>query len=142
MVNDDGTMARRPQPERFARVHGLPLITIHDLICLPPENGDRVYSPRYDTSVGLHPCLTNAPGRPDSSTGEPMLRPQSYDAPLLLNVGVKWNRFVRVKGNAPIGTSQELFFTYASLEALMKVVACEGMGFQRPPPNQLPIGAI
>jgi 3,4-dihydroxy 2-butanone 4-phosphate synthase/GTP cyclohydrolase II len=32
IVNDDGSMARRPQLERFARLHGLPLITIRDLI--------------------------------------------------------------------------------------------------------------
>src|SRR6059036_493335 len=32
IVNDDGSMARRPQLERFAQTHGLPLITIHDLI--------------------------------------------------------------------------------------------------------------
>jgi 3,4-dihydroxy 2-butanone 4-phosphate synthase/GTP cyclohydrolase II len=32
IVNDDGTMARRPQLERFAREHRLPLITIKDLI--------------------------------------------------------------------------------------------------------------
>jgi 3,4-dihydroxy 2-butanone 4-phosphate synthase/GTP cyclohydrolase II len=32
IVNDDGTMARRPELERFAAEHGLPLITIADLI--------------------------------------------------------------------------------------------------------------
>jgi 3,4-dihydroxy 2-butanone 4-phosphate synthase/GTP cyclohydrolase II len=32
IVNDDGTMARRPQLEAFANTHGLPLITIKDLI--------------------------------------------------------------------------------------------------------------
>ncbi|WP_082163388.1 3,4-dihydroxy-2-butanone-4-phosphate synthase [Caballeronia mineralivorans] len=32
IVNDDGSMARRPQLESFARLHGLPLITIRDLI--------------------------------------------------------------------------------------------------------------
>ena len=32
IVNDDGTMARRPQLLRFAAVHGLPIITIADLI--------------------------------------------------------------------------------------------------------------
>lgn len=32
IVNDDGTMARRPQLEVFAREHGLVMITIHDLI--------------------------------------------------------------------------------------------------------------
>jgi 3,4-dihydroxy 2-butanone 4-phosphate synthase/GTP cyclohydrolase II len=32
IVNDDGTMARRPDLVRFARQHGLPMITIADLI--------------------------------------------------------------------------------------------------------------
>ncbi len=32
VVNDDGTMARRPQLEAFARAHGLPIITIADLV--------------------------------------------------------------------------------------------------------------
>lgn len=32
IVNDDGSMARRPQLESFARRHGLPLLTIRDLI--------------------------------------------------------------------------------------------------------------
>ncbi|MFM0295043.1 MULTISPECIES: 3,4-dihydroxy-2-butanone-4-phosphate synthase [Paraburkholderia] len=32
IVNDDGSMARRPQLEHFARLHGLPLITIDDLV--------------------------------------------------------------------------------------------------------------
>ncbi len=32
IVNDDGSMARRPQLEVFARKHGLPLVTIKDLI--------------------------------------------------------------------------------------------------------------
>lgn len=32
VVNDDGSMARRPQLETFARQHGLPIISIADLI--------------------------------------------------------------------------------------------------------------
>src|SRR5206468_9465965 len=32
LVNEDGSMARRPELERFARRHGLPLISIADLI--------------------------------------------------------------------------------------------------------------
>jgi 3,4-dihydroxy 2-butanone 4-phosphate synthase/GTP cyclohydrolase II len=32
VVNDDGTMARRPDLERFAAEHGLPIITIADLV--------------------------------------------------------------------------------------------------------------
>lgn len=32
IVNDDGTMARRPELDTFARAHGLVMISIHDLI--------------------------------------------------------------------------------------------------------------
>lgn len=32
LVNDDGSMMRRPELERFAQTHGLPLISIEDLI--------------------------------------------------------------------------------------------------------------
>jgi 3,4-dihydroxy 2-butanone 4-phosphate synthase/GTP cyclohydrolase II len=32
IVNDDGTMARRPDLERFAAEHGLPIVTIADLV--------------------------------------------------------------------------------------------------------------
>ena len=51
IVNDDGTMARRPQLERFARLHGLPLITIHDLIC---------YRQKMETA-GTRPDTTHQP---------------------------------------------------------------------------------
>ncbi|RMG88780.1 MAG: bifunctional 3,4-dihydroxy-2-butanone-4-phosphate synthase/GTP cyclohydrolase II [Candidatus Dadabacteria bacterium] len=32
IMNDDGTMARRPELERFSQEHGLPIVTIADLI--------------------------------------------------------------------------------------------------------------
>lgn len=32
LINDDGSMMRRPELERFARAHGLPLISIEELI--------------------------------------------------------------------------------------------------------------
>lgn len=32
IMNDDGTMARRPDLEKFSEVHGLPIVTIADLI--------------------------------------------------------------------------------------------------------------
>jgi len=32
IMNDDGTMARRPELERFSEAHGLPIVTIADLI--------------------------------------------------------------------------------------------------------------
>ncbi len=32
IMNDDGTMARRPELERFSQAHGLPIVTIADII--------------------------------------------------------------------------------------------------------------
>jgi 3,4-dihydroxy 2-butanone 4-phosphate synthase/GTP cyclohydrolase II len=56
IVNDDGTMARRPDLERFARKHGLPLITIKDLIAYRRRTErivERVSSCRLPTSFGV-----------------------------------------------------------------------------------------
>jgi 3,4-dihydroxy 2-butanone 4-phosphate synthase/GTP cyclohydrolase II len=61
IVNDDGTMARRPDLFRFARVHGLPVITIADLIryrrrvdVLVERTGDA----RVPTPWGEFRCLS------------------------------------------------------------------------------------
>jgi len=56
IVNDDGTMARRPELERFAREHGLPLITIKDLIAYRRRTErivERVASTRMPTPFGV-----------------------------------------------------------------------------------------
>ncbi len=56
IVNDDGSMARRPQLERFAQAHGLPLITIHDLIAWRRRKErivDRVSTCRLPTRHGV-----------------------------------------------------------------------------------------
>jgi len=56
IVNDDGTMARRPQLERFAREHRLPLITIKDLIAYRRRTErivERVSSCRLPTPFGV-----------------------------------------------------------------------------------------
>jgi 3,4-dihydroxy 2-butanone 4-phosphate synthase/GTP cyclohydrolase II len=56
IVNDDGTMARRPDLERFARKHGLPLITIKDLIAYRRRTErivERVSSCRLPTPFGV-----------------------------------------------------------------------------------------
>ena len=56
IVNDDGTMARRPELERFARRHGLPLITIKDLIAYRRRTErivERVSSVRMPTPFGV-----------------------------------------------------------------------------------------
>ena len=69
IVNDDGTMARRPELERFARAHGLPLITIKDLIAYRRRTErivERVSSVRMPTPFGaftLHGYRELANGR-------------------------------------------------------------------------------
>lgn len=44
IVSDDGSMARTPELLRFARQHGLCIITIADLICFRREGRDRRYT--------------------------------------------------------------------------------------------------
>ena len=69
IVNEDGTMARRPELERFARQHGLPLITIKDLIAYRKRTErivERVSSVRMPTPFGvfaLHGYRELASGR-------------------------------------------------------------------------------
>ncbi len=69
IVNEDGTMARRPELERFAREHGLPLITIKDLIAYRRRTEnivERVSSVRMPTPFGvftLHGYRELASGR-------------------------------------------------------------------------------
>jgi 3,4-dihydroxy 2-butanone 4-phosphate synthase/GTP cyclohydrolase II len=56
IVNDDGTMVRRPELERFARQHGLSLITIKDLIAYRRRTErivERVSSVRMPTPFGV-----------------------------------------------------------------------------------------
>ena len=56
IVNDDGTMARRPQLQAFASRHGLPLITIKDLIAYRRRTErmvERVSSCRMPTPLGV-----------------------------------------------------------------------------------------
>jgi 3,4-dihydroxy 2-butanone 4-phosphate synthase/GTP cyclohydrolase II len=56
IVNDDGSMARRPQLEAFARTHGLPLVTIKDLVDYRRRSErivERVSSCRLPTPFGV-----------------------------------------------------------------------------------------
>jgi 3,4-dihydroxy 2-butanone 4-phosphate synthase / GTP cyclohydrolase II len=56
IVNDNGSMARRPELERFALEHGLPLITIKDLIAYRRRTEsivERVSSCRLPTPFGV-----------------------------------------------------------------------------------------
>jgi 3,4-dihydroxy 2-butanone 4-phosphate synthase/GTP cyclohydrolase II len=56
VVNDDGSMARRPELARFALEHGLPLITIKDLIAYRRRTErivERVSSCRLPTPFGV-----------------------------------------------------------------------------------------
>ncbi len=55
ILNDDGTMARRPDLERFARSHGLKIGTIADLIRYRLKNErsvERIYDEQVDTEFG------------------------------------------------------------------------------------------
>src|SRR5260370_14715419 len=55
IMNDDGTMARRPDFERFARAHDLTIGTIADLIRYRLKNEssvERIYDEPVDTEYG------------------------------------------------------------------------------------------
>src|ERR1700678_2091609 len=55
ILNDDGTMARRPDLERFAKTHGLKIGTIADLIPYRLKNErsvERIYDHSVDTEFG------------------------------------------------------------------------------------------
>ncbi|HEX3951679.1 MAG TPA: bifunctional 3,4-dihydroxy-2-butanone-4-phosphate synthase/GTP cyclohydrolase II [Steroidobacteraceae bacterium] len=55
ILNDDGTMARRPDLERFAETHGLKIGTIADLIRYRLKNErsiERIYDEPVDTEYG------------------------------------------------------------------------------------------
>jgi 3,4-dihydroxy 2-butanone 4-phosphate synthase/GTP cyclohydrolase II len=55
ILNDDGTMARRPDLERFAKTHNLKIGTIADLIRYRLKNErsvERIYDERVDTEYG------------------------------------------------------------------------------------------
>ena len=55
ILNDDGTMARRPDLERFAKMHGLKIGTIADLIRYRLKNEssvERIYDQPVDTEFG------------------------------------------------------------------------------------------
>lgn len=101
VLNDDGTMARRPQLESFAREHGLKIGTVADLIRhrLTTENNvSRVLERQIDTVFGrflliayrhaldeqLHLALIAGTL---SSTGAPLVRVQVED-PLADSLGI------------------------------------------------------
>ena len=55
ILNEDGTMARRPDLERFAKVHGLKISTIAELIRYRLKNErsvERIYDEPVDTEYG------------------------------------------------------------------------------------------
>jgi 3,4-dihydroxy 2-butanone 4-phosphate synthase/GTP cyclohydrolase II len=69
IVDDDGSMARRPQLEAFARRHGLPLLTIRDLVAYRRRTErivERMSSCRLPTAFGtfvLHGWREHPGGR-------------------------------------------------------------------------------
>jgi 3,4-dihydroxy 2-butanone 4-phosphate synthase/GTP cyclohydrolase II len=93
IMNEDGTMARRPELERFAEKHGLPIGTIADLIAyrsLHEQSIEAATRKTVDTEHGnfelhvfrdliddtLHYALTRGPISPDEPT---LVRVQSLE---------------------------------------------------------------
>ncbi|MFM2055647.1 MAG: hypothetical protein RLY71_32 [Pseudomonadota bacterium] len=67
VVNDDGTMARRPQLEVFARKHGLVMVSIHDLVAYRRRQVDvkRESEARLPTRHGVFTaCVYKEPNSP------------------------------------------------------------------------------
>ncbi len=66
IVNDDGSMARRQQLESFSRRHGLPLLTIQDLIAhrsrvVIRNRSAPAGNPTTNRSGGFHAVFSGAP---------------------------------------------------------------------------------
>ena len=64
IMNDDGTMARIPELVTFAALHGIPILTVAELIRhrLRQETiVRRVASPRLPTRFGISPCTLTGP---------------------------------------------------------------------------------
>ena len=87
ILNDDGTMARRPDLEAFARRHGLKIGTIADLIRYRLKNErsiERIYDGAVDTEYGsfrlccyedqVHNNVHIALVKGDLNSGEPLVR--------------------------------------------------------------------
>ncbi len=87
ILNDDGTMARRPDLEAFARRHGLKIGTIADLIRYRLKNErsvERIYDGAVDTEYGpfrlccyedqVHNNVHIALVKGDLNAGEPLVR--------------------------------------------------------------------
>ena len=68
ILNDDGSMARRPDLERFAREHGIRIGTIADLIRYRVENEktiERVCESELETEFGVFRLIAYREGHPD-----------------------------------------------------------------------------
>jgi 3,4-dihydroxy 2-butanone 4-phosphate synthase/GTP cyclohydrolase II len=64
IMNDDGAMARMPELLRFARQHGLKIITVADLICYRQEGRDRrAIAPAAPNAVNEHALSMPLPHR-------------------------------------------------------------------------------
>jgi 3,4-dihydroxy 2-butanone 4-phosphate synthase/GTP cyclohydrolase II len=92
ILNEDGTMARRPDLVEFARAHDLKMATIADLIRYRLETEDsveRVFERSVETEFGafdltcfedhVHQDLHLALARGDLSRGPPLVRVQVMD---------------------------------------------------------------
>lgn len=95
ILNEDGSMARRPQLEVFAREHGLKLGTIADLIRYRLENErtvERIFRHAVHTDFGaftLHTYRDTIEGRLHWALVKGDAEPERGDEPMLVRVHVQ-----------------------------------------------------
>jgi 3,4-dihydroxy 2-butanone 4-phosphate synthase/GTP cyclohydrolase II len=123
VVNEDGTMARLPQLVEFAAVHGLPLITIRDLIAFRRRN-ERIVERRSSAQLPTRHGVFTAHGFVDKLTGH------EHVALVMGPVTQRTDVLVRVHSECLTG---EVFGSLrcdcrAQLELALQRVAREGCG--------------
>jgi 3,4-dihydroxy 2-butanone 4-phosphate synthase/GTP cyclohydrolase II len=123
IMNDDGTMARVPQLAKFAKKHGLPMITIADLIRYRMRNErlvKRIAAAKLPTDYGEFQVYAYENGI-DGETHVALVRGE---------IGDGTNVMVRVHSKCLTG---DVFHSMrcdcgAQLEAAMERIALEGRG--------------
>ena len=89
IMNDDGTMARRPELEKFAEEHGLKIGTIADLIhyrLIHERTVERVSEQPLDTELGQFNLVTYRDGVEDTAHMALTLGTVCADEPTLVRV--------------------------------------------------------
>src|SRR4029453_13486071 len=84
VMNDDGTMARVPDLERYCTRHGLKMITVADLIAYRRRHDrlvERVVSTRPPTAFGEFTPRGPPPPPPSAASPPPACRPPSASSP-------------------------------------------------------------